>query len=259
MSEKRQLAKKLAALTEDALFEGGAMRLGPGGDREALALILEAIDNTVLPRKLTFTVDGASVTLAVGGRRLSSVLATNGPVKADAKLVGTLLSNSETKALTKVHALLESVVTRNGAVMLTREEAEGRGGQSDTGVGVATLAEAWDIDPYAAALPRAERLIRSLGDDLVAHGRVEDSALKDEQGAPKIIKALTAILPSDILPKVAELDDLHKAAGNDRCVTLEGLLPEDMLVSFVNVDGDTILLATVSDAWPQISVAWSKG
>lgn len=259
MIDDIQLSKKLAALSGDDHFENGAMRLGAGGDKMALGLILEAIDNTVLPRKLTFSVDGASVTLAVGGRRLSALLETSGPVAGGEKLIGQLLSQSDTDEISALGQLLGDLVERSGAILLTREGAEGRGGQSDTGVAIATLVELWGVDPFAQDLPRLEKITRSLDGVLLAHSKIEDDQLADPQGDAAMIKALGAALASDLPATVAAFDEIHQDNSIERCITLEHILPDGALFSFLSIDNDVIVLATVSDSWFRVSRAWSIG
>ena len=74
-SDFARLKAKLAKLAQRERTAGEARRLKGGDAGELIAALVTEIDETILPRRLTLTLDGAVLHLAVANRRLQAMLA----------------------------------------------------------------------------------------------------------------------------------------------------------------------------------------
>jgi len=90
--DKDTLAKKLAALSADGeTFENGLRVISDGTEPAILTAILSEVDMTVLPRKLTFAMDGSEITLVAGGRRLRGLVKASKDIKGVTGVLGNRL------------------------------------------------------------------------------------------------------------------------------------------------------------------------
>lgn len=149
MSEHDRLQDKLAKLGRDE----GLARPDARTRGAFLSGVLVAIDETVLPRDLTLTGCGKSVTLRVSKRRL---LAVAGAVTA-------VLEDPDTKSLGALGDKIFTVFSGCVDITLQQKRPASQPDTSELGASVAALAEAWDIDLYAKA-PSIEAFLASVVD-----------------------------------------------------------------------------------------------
>ncbi|MCY4335998.1 MAG: hypothetical protein OXC60_15170 [Litoreibacter sp.] len=176
------LEKKLTALTDPAKFDAGAMVLGPAGTEATSAAMLHAIDNTILPCKIVFSIGASSITLAAGGRRLRSCLEASDDLNAPSDALGTTLSSEEQDALIKTGKLINELLRKDGALLMKRHVESASTGQSDAGVGVKTLAELWGVDLDAAPPTQFEAFETALGDSFIASIETDGTARTETRG-----------------------------------------------------------------------------
>lgn len=254
MSDDRELARKLAALSQPSEVIDGAIQLGSLTGADALAAVLEAIDNTMLPRQLVLRAGEASVTLAVGGRRLRSVTGVSGDLAVPDGLVGRQLGLDDEAELKSVASVLAGLA-KKGPLGVAQEELVG-GGQSDTGVGISRLRVLWEADPYAAPVPAVDKFLMVLGDQLRAKRFLASADEKVAEGDPKLLAQLDTAYKDRVKAAAAEHAKLYPAAVGARFLTMEGLLDGDVLVTYVELDDDALLIATSADSWPELAKAW---
>ena len=118
MSDLNALAQKLNALaTNDDVFDHGARVISQGGVPAPLNALLDAIDETVLERRLDFAAGDAVVSLIAAGRRLRGLVAVSPANDTASALIGVPLSREEPDLLDAAFAVLTG--TFGAATQLT--------------------------------------------------------------------------------------------------------------------------------------------
>ncbi|MDJ0640829.1 MAG: hypothetical protein QNJ20_18580 [Paracoccaceae bacterium] len=143
MSEFARLEATLAKLRqkERAPGEGRALR---GSDPDALlAALVTEIDETILPRRLSFALPDGDVHLAVANRRLQALLGP-APKRVPSELVDHALPDVEDPMVTMLGETLKSMMAEAGEVPV-RSMRSKKGFASDIGVPAMQLARAWSI------------------------------------------------------------------------------------------------------------------
>lgn len=255
MSNNRELASKLAALSQQSEIEDGAIQMGDLTGAQMLRAVLEAIDNTMLPRQLVISAGDASAALSVGGRRLRSLIAVTGGLDVPEGLLGKQLTRDDKAELKSVAALLEQLATK-GRLGVAREAVAQSGGQTDTGVGVTRLVELWGADPYAEPLPIIDGFIAALGDVMLAKKVLLPKGDADAVGAKALLKALDDGWEQGFKAVTEDHAKLYPASVGARCLTKEGLMKGGELVSYVELDDQALLVVTSADSWGKIASVW---
>lgn len=156
MSDLTTLSEKLRQLAgaEDDLFADGMRLILANGERPPLAAILDAIDDTVLERRLHLEIDGKSIDLIAAGRRLRGIAAADEASGDDMAVIGQSLSREDPEMLSSVGQMLARRCTGARRIALRSLPAEPFGDGGERGVGARRLFELWEAE-IAAAEPGA--------------------------------------------------------------------------------------------------------
>ena len=184
MSEFARLEEKLAKLRarERAPDEKRRLR-GTGADALLAALVTE-IDETILPRQLSFTTPGGTVSLAVANRRLQALLAP-APSSVPADLVGHALPDAEDPKLAELGAALKTALSDAENVTISAVRLK-ETFASDIGVPAVQLPRVWAVDAPTATDPGEilERFLAGLDTENTAWLRIEGEEVTG-QGGPE--------------------------------------------------------------------------
>lgn len=149
MSDDKRLKDKLARLADD-----GDGRASPGDD-PLRAIVLE-IDETILPRRLTFrAADGAELALEAANRRLLSFLDLPADVAGEAERATLLapLPPDDGAALAAAADALGLFVRRHGPAQVTTGPLDRDLDPSGIGRSASAIAEALGLDLYTPPVP----------------------------------------------------------------------------------------------------------
>jgi hypothetical protein len=149
VNDDRRLRDKLARL---AAGDDGR----PETAQDPLRAILLEIDETILPRTLTFqAADGAALVLEVANRRLQAVVGLPGDVAPETEGDGVLgpLPPDDAGALAAVAAALRDFAHRHGGITVRAERLERGLDASGLGRSAAALAQAAGRELYDAPIP----------------------------------------------------------------------------------------------------------
>lgn len=251
------LQRKLATLTRDASFDGGAMQLGPSGDPSAMTAILHAIDDTMLPRHMVFAVGASSVTLSVAGKRLRAVVEATKDLKPASGLVGKMLATEDEKALSQLGDMLSQLTSAEGTLTLTRNVEPSATGQADAGVGVTTLISLWSVDPDAVPPTEFERFAQKLGEMILAGGEVDGESLLNPIGDARFVNALETANKDQFAKIRQDHNAIFRTNDKTRLLVVPGLLPDDALLCSFVVNELNMLVAVSANGAPQIAGAWA--
>lgn len=252
------LERKLAALAGDGAFDGGAMQLGPSGGASAMAAVVNAIDTTMLPRHVVFTVGASSVTLNVAGKRLRNLVEATDDLKAPKTLVDRLLATDDTEALTQLGEVLGRLTALEGQLALIRKQGASASGQSDAGVSVGTLISLWDVDPDAKPPSKSEQFAHILGELILSTAQIDGKSVTNTTGDPEVVNALETMTKKVIGQFGQQHASIQKASGGDTLVTMDGLLPGGALLSSINANESNAVVASKAGSLPQVAAAWAR-
>ena len=185
MSEFARLEEKLAKLRQRERAPGEVRKIRASDPEAILAAIVTEIDETILPRQLTFVLGGDNaLSLAVGNRRLQALLSP-APKGVDAALADQELPDADDPRIASlavgIRAALEGV--ESVEIMSARVEKHF---PSDIGVPAEQLERVWGVttaepeekDPAAIL----KGFLAEIGEDAHAWLRIEGEAVAEQGG-----------------------------------------------------------------------------
>lgn len=244
---------------EIATADGRILR---GGNADALlAAIVTEVDETILPRRLTFTSDtGVALHLAVANRRLQALLAP-GP-KGTEGLEAKALKDAEDDNVGKLRDALKTALA--GAATLGVRSAR-QGGEtfpSDIGVPSNILARAWNVEGADAVEADPSQLMENflfgLGDRVTGWIKIEGEDVTAEQGDRAFLDELSEQAALFLDGYFAKRDALLSASSRGRAVGLGPLGPDGTAVLFVDFDDTSAFIALPAQDLAGVAADWQR-
>ena len=266
---------------------GGRIIAGPG-DRNALAQLLRAANETMLGRSLQFDSDsGASLTLDVAGRRVLRLTAAIGLSGAESCLGVEVLEDEHKDELIK---LLQAIAAPRHALRVTSGPI-GRGGEEvSVGLPVALLADLVLVDlndaepegsepleeltpePEPAATPLADLddglldgteadlagFAQGFGAELLAWLIVGGDGDGQSNGADEMVSHLRGFLDDERPSVDRQLDQLASASGGPVCVILGASLIEGHSILCARMQEGLLLGVIEGDGTRAALAAWRR-
>ena len=197
MSDFDRLKETLAKLSERERIGGERRRLAGSSADALLASLVIEIDETILPRRLSFAVeDGATLHLAVANRRLQAMVSPAPDIVGQdtGELADRPITDVEDDAVAVLKDLVLAVFADAKPVTIQSARMPGSLFASDVGVPANILARAWGISdvPTEELSPEdvMSRFLDDLGDDAVAWLRIEGEDITDQGGEAADAEAL---------------------------------------------------------------------
>jgi hypothetical protein len=252
---------RLRSLQTDVLaYAGGSRVIAQSNDRNPLAQLLRAMNETMLGRSLEFrSATGASLTLDVAGRRVLRLTSSIGLPGADACLGADVLEDEHKDDLIK---LLQAIAPPRQELRLISGPIGRGGAEVSVGLPVALLADLLLIDlneieteeplpeevveePVAFEAPKIElsgKGIRDFADGVgptliawLVRGGDQDGS---NFGPEEMVSHLQGFLDDETESVVHQLDLLSDHPGDPICLTLGATL----------IEGHSIVCARAQDA-----------
>lgn len=274
------IVARLLSLQAAARFAPrGARIISEAGERNALAQLLRAANETVLGRSLQFeSAAGPSLTLDVAGRRVLRLTAANGLPGAELCLGIEVLEDEHKDTLIK---LLQGVAVPRHELRVTSGPI-GRGGEEvSVGLPVALLADLLliELNPVGPEEPEPEaevhapvaqadlpdlpqtggrlgRFARNLGPALVAWLIVGGEEDGQTDGSEEMVSHLQGFLDDEIEALGRQLDMISTAPG-PVSITLGATLVEGHSIVCARADGAYLLGVIEGDCTAVLSGAWN--
>lgn len=261
MSDFARLEDKLAKLRERERPSGEARRLR-GGDAEALigALVTE-IDETILPRRLTFRIEGrGEIHLAVANRRLQAVLAPLPETAGTYDLAGRALADEEDPGIAELHRILAALFQGAGVIEVVAGRQSGGGFASDVGVPARILARVWNVEDRQApeADPRAAiaGFVAGIGDEALAWLVIEGEDVTDQGGDAERLTRLGDEAAVFLDCYFAKFDSLFDEAADPCCTVIAPAAPDATAVLFVEYGDSSLFVAAPSARVARLASRW---
>ncbi|MEM9797855.1 MAG: hypothetical protein AAF919_15285 [Pseudomonadota bacterium] len=164
------LRAKLQLLAADADDWDGASRIlmSDGGPEAVITKVLEEIDNTVLSARLTFRRGDAEIALVASGRRLQGVADASEGLPAD-NLKDRSIDGEDQSAIAACGDLRRAFANVSaGPVTATTAPSTRMGGDTEAGLSVRLLSEAWDLTPLDPSIPPLGHFLARLDEAVTA-------------------------------------------------------------------------------------------
>ena len=200
-----------------------------GDDANALlGALLQEADETILPRKLWFIMDGREpLILAVANRRLQGVLAPTPAALSDFEKKP--LKDPEADWVTALKAALLDHFEGGGSVKLRSERLGDDDLGSDAGVAVPRLIRAWGLEPskpvQATPGDQLAGFLKAIADEAEATLRIEAEDVVEQTGGAEHLARLEETAALFLDAYLNRKDALFGDAATPRGVALGGTGP----------------------------------
>lgn len=191
MSEFARLEEKLAKLKQRERTVGEGRKLRGAGTDALLAAIVTEIDETILPRRVSFELPSGTVHLAVANRRLQALLAP-APAGVPASLVGHALPDVEDPAVAELGEVLKALLADAESIALTAMRPV-ESFASDIGVPADQLPRVWSVAERTAvtAADTLQSFLKELDTNMVAWLHIEGEEVAAQGGEEAAIASLS--------------------------------------------------------------------
>lgn len=193
MDDFSRLEAKLVKLRQRAAAPGEG-RVIRGKSEQLLAAVVSEIDETILPRELSFSAGDRSFSVAVANRRLQALVAVTPVTTISDALIGKSIADAEDEALPKLREMLIAQLESEGSWTISSQRQSGTGFPSDVGVPSGPLARAWKITPSGEGRSNPEATLAdylgSIGTDAKAWLLIEGEEVKNQSGPEAAVAEL---------------------------------------------------------------------
>ena len=265
MSDFARLEDKLAKLRQRERIAGEGRRLSGSTPDAQLASVVAEIDETILPRRLTFSVEGGeTIYLAAANRRLQALLSPTPdlPGVAASDFADHPLPDAEEPAVKGIRDVLLAVFANGAPVAIQSSRPEGRGFPSDVGVPANILARAWgvaaaaqeEVDPDAIV----SRFISYLGEDAIAWLRIEGEDVTDQGGEAAMVETLGEHAAIFLDGYFGKFDALFPEEGG-ACATVIGPMSGTGAAAlFVEIGEVSVFVAAKAERATDLARIWQR-
>ncbi len=256
MDDFTRLEQKLAKLRQRERASG-EKRVIRGTPEKLLARILAEVDETILPRRVSFALaDGTALHFAVANRRLQAFLA---PAEGAAELAGKALKDADDPNLAALKVAILAALKSADALTISTQRQSGGGFPSDVGVPVGQVARAWNIAEAAEddATPEAmlAEFIESLGDRVHAWLRIDGEEVADRGGEPALLRAIGEQAAVFLDGYFAKRDQLYQGEAGPAALVLNSDGKAPSLV-FLDCGAALAFLAVSAEASAEVAGDW---
>jgi len=259
LSDFSRLEEKLTKLRGRERTPGEPRKLRGSDAAERLAAFVTEIDETILPRRLTLTVDDTPWHFAIANRRLQALLA---PAIGDAAaLAGKPLPDAEdpsVPALAKIlrEAFAGSENIRISAVRLTSPFP------SDVGVPAPMLARIWNVGSIETAeVPPEERMrtfLSGLGRDALAWLRIDGEEVAEQGGDAERVGRMAEQAAVFLDGYFGKFDSLFPDPAQSCVTVVSPGIGEAPSVLFVEYGEASAFIAAPTASVARLAMAWQR-
>lgn len=265
MSDFARLESILAKLRQRERVAGEGRRLRGATPEALLAAVVTEIDETILPRRLSFAVEGgATVHLAVANRRLQALLSPVPDLKRGngAALADRALSDPDAADVGGVRDVLLTVFEKVASVAITAARPTGGGYASDVGIPANILARAWAVDAAEADAPSPEatlsRFLSDIKDDAVAWLRIEGENVTGQGGEAAAVDALGEQAAMFLDGYFGKFEALYPAGGMASATFVGPMSDTGTAALFVEIGEISAFVAARASKGPELIRKWQR-
>lgn len=252
MSDLQALANSLSALAGKSgdVFDAGARVVSRGGTPEALAAILNAVDDVILERSLEIDVDGKKLHLVAAGRRLRGIAGAD--TDEGVPFFGEVLSREEPETVQSVGTFLKEMCSDANRVTIKSVPPVSFGSNGERGISATGLAELWNISLQTTPQPAMNRFLNAQASALTATMHVRDGEMISITGDYKTLQ----VIWNEQAASFRTAHDKLVRAETGQIVCLEDALENGDTVALALCDDDVALLSFKPDALGTVLRSW---
>ena len=255
MMDKQTLAQKLASLSSDGeSFENGYRVVSDGHEPPILTAILNEIDMTVLPRKLTFKMNTSEISFVAGGRRLRGLVQASKDIKGVVGVLGKSVSRDDPEILEGLHDIIGQFTSTAGQMTVVSDEPDAMGGQSDSGLTAQALAEMWDVELNAVPPTPMVAFTRICGELVTAWVVMSDGTDNKTGGDGAKLAALKSAIADQWADFSKSVDQL---TGETGFVCLNDALGDAGSVAIIKGSEEAAVLCYNSENMAELHANWA--
>ncbi|MGI9390986.1 MAG: hypothetical protein ACR2O1_13080 [Boseongicola sp.] len=259
MDDFTRLEQKLAKLRQRERASG-EKRIVRGTTDKLLAAIIAEVDETILPRRLSFArADGAELHFAVANRRLQALLAPAPATEGAAQLADKAIRDAEDPNLAALHTVVLATLNSSDELTITTRRQSGGGFPSDVGVPVGQVARAWNIpesaDDAATHDTMLKDFIEALGDRVLAWLRIDGEEVADQAGETALLGKIGEHAAVFLDGYFAKRDQLFQGEDGPVALVLSSGGAAPSLV-FLDVGSAMAFLAVNADSSAGVARDW---
>ena len=222
MSDFARLEEKLTKLRQRARAPGEVRKLRGSGSQALLAALVTEIDETILPRRLTLSIGGTAIHLAVANRRLQALLSPAPDIEGAADLADMALPDAEAPGVAALGEVLSRAFDGDPQVEITAMRPADLF-DSDVGVPANLLGRAWRVAPQEM-LPAEPgdiltKFLKENGKEAIAWLRIEGESVTEQGGAETRVAALGEQAAIFLDGYFAKFEELYNG-DSKACVTV---------------------------------------
>lgn len=265
MSDFTRLEEKLAKLRGRDRAPGEPRLLAGSDVAERIGAVVTEIDETILPRRLTFAVEGGeAVHLAVANRRLQALLApvptASGVDTGD--MAGKPLADAEDANLSRLHDLLKQVLVGTSPVRIDAMRAKDIAFGSDVGIRASMLTRVWNVSAPTEKAPvdpedAMATFIDGLAEDALAWLRIEGEEVTDQGGDEAKLEALGEQAAVFLDGYFSKFDALYPDVDGP-VATMIAPLKDGPAVFFGEIGGLSVFVAVKPGCAPALARRWQS-
>lgn len=265
MSDFARLEDKLAKMRQRERIAGEGRRLRGATPEALLAAVVTEIDETILPRRLTFAVEnGPTVHVAVASRKLQALVSPAPAVKGAnaAGLADAPLSDPEDASVAALRDVFLAAFADAGSVAIRSSRLDGVGFASDVGIPANILGRAWGVETAEEGLPSPDKVLSGflsrVSGDTLGWLRIEGEDVTDQGGDAGVVEALGEQAAVFLDGYFGKFEALYPEPS-DGCATFIGPMTETGAAAlFVEIGTVSAFIAARAERGPEIVAAWQK-
>jgi len=253
--DNNTLAQKLAALSaEGETFENGVRVISDGTEPPILTAILSEVDMTVLPRKLTFKMEGSEITLVAGGRRLRGLVKASKEIKGVTGVLGKTLTQDEPEIIEGLRGILDQFTSTASQLSVESAEPDAMGG-NEGGVTAESLAAMWSVAIAVQPETGMMQFIRDCESLATAWIVLADDAPTAHGGDGSKLEALKSALDKQWATFSTSVDQL---TGEFGFVCLNNALRDSGSVAIAKTAAEAALICYDPENMVKMHAAWAN-
>ncbi len=258
MTDFARLEEKLAKLRQRERAPGEGRKIRGAGADALLAGIVTEIDETILPRRLSFETAGGTVHLAVANRRLQALLAP-APNGMPDGLAGEALPDVEEPKVAELGQALKSLLANTDAVGVSATRLTDAFG-SDIGVPAEQLPRVWTVAAAKAATPAEtlETFLSGLDTGNAAWLRIEGEEVVASGGSEDAVGALTEQAAVFLDGYFSKFDVAFRDPALACCTLIAPPGGSDIALFFVEIDTLSAIVHAPAAGILAIATAWQR-
>lgn len=269
MNDFTRLQEKLTKLRERERSAGEARIMRAADADNLLSRIVTEFDETILPRRVSFTANDQSLSFAVANRKLQAVLPPlpDDLVSTFGDLSGQAIADADAPELDRMRELITKCLSGKGGVSVRTGRLTGHDFSAETGVLASILARKWEIslEPAEGGVdPEAvmSDFLAAAGNMALAYFKVVDEEVSESGGEEDQLTRLTNHAAELLDAYLQKRELLFPGSPDVRCLVLQsanGDTPAVVLAdhgasyAFLSVSADN--LGAALQAWQDAAAA----